>query len=278
MTTEIEAEAVLRNVVATVASTLRPGAMLAFPLLSAPLLPGALPLPAALLQPSPLLLPRDCLLLATARLLLLSILMNTLSLPLGLILPDLLLRLLLLRLLPGSLNTLRLLLLSRLLGTLILLLLRPRLLSLPYLLRLLSSRLLPGSLDILSLLLRLGAARLLLLPGLLRTLFRLLLLRALLLGLLDALRRLLFASLVTLGLSLRTLLPCGRRRGLLLPVLLLCRVALFFVLLLVLRVRRDERSDKQKQSSGPESSIELHVNVLPWSRYQPCTQTAGATQ
>ena len=127
-------------------------------------------------------------------------------------------------------------------------------------------------------LLRLGAARLLLLPGLLGTLFRLLLLRPLLLGLLDPLLRLLsglsvpflrfvlrllFACLGTLGLSLRTLLPCGRRRGLLLPFLLSCRLALFFVLLLVLRVRRDERSDKQKQSSGPESSSKLHSNVLP---------------
>ena len=105
LTTEIEAEAVLRNVVAAVASTLRPGSVLAFPLLSAPLLPGTLPLPAALLQPSPLLLPRDCLLLGTARRLLLSGLLGALSLllslPLGLSLPDLLRRLLLSRLLPG---------------------------------------------------------------------------------------------------------------------------------------------------------------------------------
>jgi hypothetical protein len=47
VTPEIETEAVLRNVVTAIASTLRPRAMLAFPVLSTTLLPGTVPLPAA---------------------------------------------------------------------------------------------------------------------------------------------------------------------------------------------------------------------------------------
>ena len=67
LTPEIEIEAGLRNVVSAIASTLRPGAMVACPVLRAILLPCTMPLPAAaLLHPSPLLLPRDCLLLAYA--------------------------------------------------------------------------------------------------------------------------------------------------------------------------------------------------------------------
>ena len=68
LTPEIETEAVLRNIVTAIASTLRPCAMLACPLLSAILVPGTLPLPGTLLLPSPLLLPRDGLLLGTLRL------------------------------------------------------------------------------------------------------------------------------------------------------------------------------------------------------------------
>jgi hypothetical protein len=71
LTSEIETEAVLRNVVPTIASTLCPCAMIAFPPLSTILLPCAMPLPPALLLPSSLLLPRDCLLPRTLRLLLL---------------------------------------------------------------------------------------------------------------------------------------------------------------------------------------------------------------
>ena len=48
LTPEIEAEAVLRNVVTAIASTLRPGAMLAVPPSSTTLLPGPVSLPAAL--------------------------------------------------------------------------------------------------------------------------------------------------------------------------------------------------------------------------------------
>jgi hypothetical protein len=67
LTSEIEAEAGLRNVVTAIASTLCPGAMIAVPVLSTILLKCAMPLPSALLLPSPLLLPRDCLLLRTLR-------------------------------------------------------------------------------------------------------------------------------------------------------------------------------------------------------------------
>jgi hypothetical protein len=57
-----------------------------------------------------------------------------------------------------------------------------------------------------------------------------------------------------LRLSLGTLLLCVRRRSLLWLTLLLFRLALFFVLLVVLRVRRDNRPEKQKQRSGTDSS------------------------
>ena len=90
LTPEGETEGGLRNVVAAVAATLQPVAMLAVPLLSATLLPCAIPLVAALPCPSPLLLPRDCLLPRTLRLLLLPGLLGTLCL----LLPLLLLRLL----------------------------------------------------------------------------------------------------------------------------------------------------------------------------------------
>jgi hypothetical protein len=112
---EIETEAVLRNVVTAVASSLHPCAMIAFPPLSTILVPCTMLLPAAPLYPSPLLLPRGGLLLCTARLLLLRLLgplllrlLSGLSAPLlrldlFLLVPaSLLLRLLLLRLL-GSL-------------------------------------------------------------------------------------------------------------------------------------------------------------------------------
>ena len=56
---ERETEAVLRDVVAAISSALRPGAMVALPVLSAILLQCGMPLPAAILCPSPLLLPGD---------------------------------------------------------------------------------------------------------------------------------------------------------------------------------------------------------------------------
>jgi len=49
LTPEIETEAVLRNVVTAIASTLRPSAMIAGPVLSTILLKCTMPLPAALL-------------------------------------------------------------------------------------------------------------------------------------------------------------------------------------------------------------------------------------
>ena len=55
-------EAVLRNVVAAVTSTLHPSAMVAVPMLRSILLPCAMSLPGAMLCPASLLLPRDCLL------------------------------------------------------------------------------------------------------------------------------------------------------------------------------------------------------------------------
>ena len=70
LTTEIDAEAVLGNVVTAIASTLRPVAMVGCPPLGPSLLPRAMPLPGTLLCPSPLLLPRGCLLLGPVRLLL----------------------------------------------------------------------------------------------------------------------------------------------------------------------------------------------------------------
>jgi hypothetical protein len=48
LTTEIEIETVLRNVIATIAATLIPSAMLDLPVLGAILLPRAIPLPGAL--------------------------------------------------------------------------------------------------------------------------------------------------------------------------------------------------------------------------------------
>src|ERR1019366_1210981 len=145
------------------------------------------------------------------------------------------------------LRTLRLLLLPGLLGTLCRLLLRlllPRLLG-PLLLRL-SSGLCVLLLRLLLLLL--SALRLLLLRPLLLRLWGPLLLR-----LLRGLRVLL------LRLALRALLLCGWRRTLLLPTLLLFgRIALFFLLLVLLRVRGDNRPEKQKQGGGTGSSNELH--------------------
>jgi len=49
LTPEIETKAILRNVVTAIASTLRPGAMIAVPVLSTILLKCAMSLPAALL-------------------------------------------------------------------------------------------------------------------------------------------------------------------------------------------------------------------------------------
>ena len=73
---------------------------------------------------------------------------------------------------------------------------------------------------------------------------------------------LLSARLRLLRLSLGALLLCGRRRTLRLPGLLLFRLAPIFFLLVVLRVRRDNRPEKQIQGSGTGSSNEFHGNRL----------------
>ena len=137
MTPEEEAEAVLGNIVTSIASALRPSAVLAVPLLSATLLPCPLSLPASLLQPSPLPLPGDRLLLCAAWLRLLPGLLRT-RWQLPLLLP--LLRLLGLRLLL-PLPPLRLLDLRLLLPVLRLLVLGLLLLLLLLLLPLLCGRL-----------------------------------------------------------------------------------------------------------------------------------------
>jgi hypothetical protein len=73
---------------------------------------------------------------------------------------------------------------------------------------------------------------------------------------------LLFACLGPLRLPLRTLLLCGWPRIFPLPTLMLFRPVLPFVLLVVLRVRRDNRSEKQKHGGGTSGSNELHNNHL----------------
>jgi hypothetical protein len=120
----------------------------------------------------------------------------------------------------------------------------------------------------------LGTARQLLLPGLLGTLSPLLLdplllLRPLLLllGPLLLLRPLLLLlgslllRLVLLG--LRALLLGTLRRTFLLPTLLILSLALLFGLLAALRVRRDNRPEKQAQGSGTGRPSELHSHRPP---------------
>jgi hypothetical protein len=115
----------------------------------------------------------------------------------------------------------------------------------------------------------------LLLPGLLGT-FPLVLLRSLLdalLLLLLALRRccallllrllrLLFAGLRPLCLALRALLLGGWLRPLLLLPLAFFWLALFLTVLILLRVRGDNRPKKQTQGSGTGYSNELHRHHL----------------
>ena len=69
----------LRNVVATIASTLRPVAMVAAPVMIATLLETGMRLPGAIPGPSALLLPRGCLLAGPLGLLLLAGLLNWLG-------------------------------------------------------------------------------------------------------------------------------------------------------------------------------------------------------
>jgi hypothetical protein len=197
--------------------------MIAVPIAIAILLPRTMPLPAAaLFQPSLLLLPRDCLRPRGVPLLW----------PLGL--SGLLLRGVPLLWLPSllGLRLLRLLRLS-LLGPLLLGLLWLSLLGL----------LLLGLLRPLLLRLLLGLLWLSLLGLLLLGLLWLSLLRPLLLRLLSGLLLLLLCVLCRLlvRLCLRALLLCGWPRSLLWLILLL-RLALFF--LLVLRVRRDTCTEK----------------------------------
>ena len=283
---EIEIELGFRNVVTAVASTLRPGAMIAIPVLRTILLPGTMALPAAALCPSPLMLPRDCLLPRALRLLLLSLLgVLLLGLLLLSLLGALLLGLLLLSLLGALL--LGLLLLSLLgvllLGLLLLSLLDALLLGL-LLLSLLGALLL--GLLLLSLLgmLLLGLLLLSLLDALLLGLLLLSLLDALLLGLLllSLLGVLLLGLLLLslLGVLLLGLLLLGLLGMLLLRLLRLCgllfRLGLFFVLLFVLCVHRNNGREKQKQGSDTGRSNKSHSNVLLQGRYVVCTQTASA--
>ncbi len=155
-----------------------------------------------------------------------------------------------------------------LLGTLFLLLLRTRLLGHLDPLVLLWGLLLRLSDPLLWWLLHL---RLLLplLPGLLDTLSLLLLLNFFspLLRLLSGLPTLLPLLVLLLSACLRLLrlplgvLPLRRwRRALLLPALLPFGLVLFFVILVALRVRRDNRPKKQKEGNGTGSSNEFHNN------------------
>ena len=228
---EREIEAGLRNVITAIASPLRPGAMLAGPVVHAILLQRTMSLPGAVSCPSPLLLPRDCLLLGTLRLL-----PGRLG-TLGLLLrePPLLLRLLS----RSLLRPLLLRLLSRSLLRPLLLRLLSRSLLRPLLLRLLSRSLLRP------LLLRL-LSRSLLRPLLLRLLF------GSLLG--PLLLRLLFRSL--LGPLLLRLLSRSRLRPLLLRLPL--RFAFFF-----LRVGRVNRPEQHEQGANADHSNQLHRNSSP---------------
>jgi hypothetical protein len=121
----------------------------------------------------------------------------------------------------------------------------------------------------------LGALRLRL-AGLWLCALRLLRLRALWLSLLSPLRLLLLSGLRALllrrpllRLALRALL--WRRRGLRLLRWLLVRLTLPPTL----RVRRDQRPDKQKQGGGTGNSNELHGNPLRKGRYGLCTRTTS---
>jgi hypothetical protein len=105
--------------------------------------------------------------------------------------------------------------------------------------------------------------------GILPLLLWLSLLPPLLLGLLSGLcvllllrLPLLFACLRPLRLPLRALMLGGWPRIFLLPALMLFRPALSFVLLVVLRVRRDNRSEKQKQSGEISGANSLHSDYL----------------
>ncbi len=142
-------------------------------------------------------------------------------------------------------------------------LLRPLLLSLlDALLRLLSALFLllwlPGLL---------GTLRLFLLSLLVPPLLLRLLPFSLLLWLLSALCVLLLLRLLCT--CLRSLLLCGWPRAL----LLFFRFALFFVLLLVLRVRRNDCREEQKQGSGAGNSDDLHCSRSS-GRYWVCTTRA----
>jgi len=217
---EVQIEAVLRDVVAAVTSTLRPGAMVGAPVSRTALLKGVVSLPAALLQPSPLLLPGLRLLPAALRLLRLRKDRTLLSLRLLLWLSALLLLFLL--------RTLLLRCLLRALG---------RRLGLPHGL----------------LLLRLRWARRLLFWGLLSALLRLpgTLLVALLSRCLLLPRRLLLGLGHALLLSRRCLLPVSLR---LFPALLL------FWFVVALRVSGYDQSGKQANCSGGRSTWEFHFH------------------
>lgn len=84
--TEIQTEAILGNVVAAVATALRPGAMIVLPILGAILLPTGVPLPSALLPPTVLLLPNLRLLLGALGRRIISVASGGIVLPFGVLL------------------------------------------------------------------------------------------------------------------------------------------------------------------------------------------------
>ena len=81
--TEIQTEAILGNVVAAIATALRPGAMIVLPILGAILLPTGVSLPSTLLPPTALLLPNLRLLLGALGRRIISVVSGGIVLPLG---------------------------------------------------------------------------------------------------------------------------------------------------------------------------------------------------
>ena len=233
---EGEIEGRLGNVVAAIASTLCPGAVVAGPVVISTLLEISMGLPGAIFGPTPGLLPRRCLLPGPLRLLLLPGLLSRLG--------GALLRL------PGPLSWLggALLRLPGLLSWL-----GGALLRLPGLLSWLG-----GALLLLLFRLRLG----MLLPLRLR----------LRLGTLLLLRlRLRLGTLLLLRFRLRLGTPLLLRFRLRLGMLLLCRsrrglpglwFGLRFLLLFVLRDGRDNGPEKHKNGSGTNNSRDLHGHYL----------------
>ena len=249
---EIETKAILRDVVAAIAATLGPSAMVGVPMSSAILLPCGLPLPTAMLSPTTLLLPRLRLLLGALGRDVASLLSRGAALLCGLL----------------ALSTLRLGLLLRLLSVLFLLL---PLLRLRLLLRLLSVLFLLLPLLRLRLLLRLLSVLFLLLPLLrLRLLLRLLSVLFLLLPLLRL--RLLLRLLSVLFL----LLPLLRLLLGMLLLLLLFRLALVLVPPFLLPVNLYNSSGKRNQRDQTHNSKKVHIGSPTDGQLDVCLATIAS--